>query len=92
MGHMQIFNSAGFPGTSGWASCRELLRCWAGRIVRTFVCIHLLAVDRPEFSFVQICDVAIGRDVFQIGEKCPIRRCGGDFENHRQGSPKSPRP
>ena len=42
--------------------------------------IHLLAVDRPQFSLVQVGDVAVGRDVFQIGEKGAVRRCGGDSE------------
>jgi hypothetical protein len=28
---------------------------------------------RPQFSLVQVGDVAIGIDVFQIGEKCAVR-------------------
>ena len=48
--------------------------------------IHLLAVDRPQFSLVQVGDVAIGCDVFQIGEECAIRRCGSDFEDHHRAT------
>jgi hypothetical protein len=53
----------------------------AGRIIGTFSRIHLLAADCPEFTLVQISDVAIGTDVFQISEKCAVRRCGSDFED-----------
>jgi hypothetical protein len=59
-----------------------IARGWAQRIIRTFMRIHLLAVDRPECSLIQISDAAIGSNVFQIGEKCAVRRCGSNFEDY----------
>jgi hypothetical protein len=66
----------------------EIVRGWAMRIIRTFVRIHLLAVDSPEFSLIQISDVAIGRDIFQIAKKRAVRRCGSDFEDY-DGRPRN---
>ncbi len=48
--------------------------------------IHLLEVDRPRFCLIQVGYVAVGCDVFQIGEKMPICRSGSDFEDHRRRS------
>ena len=61
-----------------------IARGWAQRIIRTFMCNHLLAVDRPECSLIQISDVAIRSNVFQIGEKCAVRRCGSNFYDYHR--------
>jgi hypothetical protein len=54
----------------------------AERIVWTFASIHPLAAHGPEFSLVQVSDVAIGRDVFQISKRRAVRRCGSNFEHY----------
>ena len=79
------------PEDTGVRSCdghanlmAGIARGWAQRIIQTFMRIHLLAVDRPECSLIQISDVAIGSNVFQIGERCAVRRCGSNFEDYHR--------
>jgi hypothetical protein len=43
-------------------------------MIRAFVLIHPPAIDGPELSLIQISEVAIGRNVFQIGDKCAVCR------------------
>ena len=59
------------------ATCRtSVRRAFRGEAVGrrggTLVRLHLLAVDCAEFSLIQISDLPIGRNVFQIGEQFAI--------------------